>query len=118
MMRSAAEWLVRQEKSFLSEPITYHHYGDMPVTINIPAVRGRTIFRVDEDYGITTRIVSVDFIVDINDMDFEPTKGDEIHCDGICFEVLAPNNEPVWRWSGANGEALRIHSKEVGKANG
>ena len=44
-----------------------------------------------------------------------PQKGDEIIVDGRVFEVLAPNNEPVWRWSGNYQEAIRIHTKDMGE---
>ena len=30
------------------------------------------------------------------------------------YEVLAPNGEPVWRWSDPYRTALRVHTKHTG----
>ena len=45
----------------------------------------------------------------------EPKKGDKIYYDGVEYEVLAPQKEPVWRWSGTSHLTRRIHTKEIGK---
>ena len=34
---------------------------------------------------------------------------------GVEYEVLAPSDEPVWRWSGTIHQVRRIHTKEIGK---
>ena len=44
----------------------------------------------------------------------EPERGDVIILWGKRYEVLAPNNEPVWRWSGPDNLVRRIHTKEIG----
>ena len=115
MMRHAALWLDRQRKDFLSDTVIYHHFGENALSVEVKAVRGRTLFRAEDEYGITIRVHSADFIISAKDISFEPEKGDEIICDGHRFEVLAPNNEPVWRWSGSDETALRIHTKDVGE---
>ena len=43
-----------------------------------------------------------------------PEKGDVSWCDGGEYEVLAPNGEPVWRWSDPHRTAMRIHAKHTG----
>lgn len=115
MMRTAALWLDRQRKDFLSDAVIYHHFGTDALSVEVKAVRGRTLFRAEDDYGVTIRVYSADFIFSAKDIPFEPEKGDEIICDGHRFEVLAPNNEPVWRWCDSSELALRIHTKEVGE---
>lgn len=115
MLRSASKWLDNQRNMFLVEPIEFIHYGENKESFFVPATRGRTIFRAENDYGITIRIHSTDFLISSELLTFEPCKGDEIICDGVRYEVLAPNNEPVWRWSGSDNQTLRIHTKEIGE---
>ena len=116
MMRAAEEWLKSQHSQFLSETVLYRHFGeDGTVETEIQAVRGRTLFRAENEYGVTVRVTSADFIVSA--LEFEPLKGDEIICSGVRFELLAPNNEPVWRWSDNGRTLMRLHTKEIGVQN-
>jgi hypothetical protein len=117
MMRTATEWLNAQRNSYLSEKAIYIHFGSDAKTLNITVTRGRTIFKTETDYGITVRIRSIDFLVSAEQIPFVPQKGDEIHCDGYRYEILAPNNEPVWRWSDPSYQIMRIHTKEMGDVN-
>ena len=55
-----------------------------------------------------------DFIIEDGQFMFFPEKGDVIEFDGREFEVLAPNDEPVWRWSDPYHTALRVHTKLIG----
>ena len=115
MLRTAMAWLDKQRNDFLSEPIEYIHFAEEnPQKFNLTATRGRTIFKAETDYGITVRIHSTDFLISSDLLPVTPAKGDEIICKGICYEVLAPNNEPVWRWSGVDNQTMRIHTKECG----
>lgn len=114
LMRTAAEWLNKKRDTFLAEQVTFCHYGKLPTTVTLSATRGSTFFKAESDYGITIRVRSVDFLVSANQLTFFPEKGDEIICDGKKYEVLAPNNEPVYRWSDVNSKIMRIHTKEIG----
>lgn len=113
MMRQAEQWLKEQRRSFLAEEVQYVRLSGESFVI--PATRGRTVFRADNEYGTSVIVRSVDFIIAYEDMNFYPEKGDEIHVDGERYEVLAPNNEPVWRWSGFDNSSLRIHCKLIGE---
>jgi hypothetical protein len=113
MMRQAEQWLKEQRRNYLAETVKYIRRDGK--VYSIPATRGRTMFRAENDYGVSVVIRSVDFIVAYEDMNFYPDKGDEIHVDGERYEVLAPNDEPVWRWSGMDNTSLRIHSKAIGE---
>lgn len=117
MLRTASQWLDNQRSRFLSEPIEYIHFAEEKRSFMITATRGRTMFRAETDYGVTIRIHSTDFLISSSDLPITPGKGDEILCDGVRYEVLAPNNEPVWRWSGNDQKTFRIHTKEIGTAN-
>lgn len=115
LLDAAAEWLNEQRRECLSVPIIYR-----PKTggsFEIPATLGRTLFRTENEYGSTIRIESRDFLVAAADFPNEPKRGDTIIYNGCRYEVLAPNGEPVWRWSGAYHSTRRIHTKEIGAEN-
>lgn len=82
----------------------------------IRAVAGRTLFRSMNHNGIWTRTETWDFIVPAGQLDLEPRTGDVIVFDGAEYEVLAPYEEPVWRWSDPYRTAMRIHTKHTGGA--
>lgn len=115
LLDAAAEWLNEQRRECLSVPIIYK-----PKTggsFEIPATLGRTLFRTENQYGSTIRIESRDFLVAAADLPDDPERGDTIIYNGCRYEVLAPNAEPVWRWSGAYHSTRRIHTKEIGAEN-
>jgi hypothetical protein len=115
MLQTATAWLNKQRNDYLSEPIEFIHFADESrQSYKLIATRGRTIFKAETDYGITIRVHSTDFLVSSDLLPIVPEKGDEIICKGKIYEVLAPNDEPVWRWSGLNEETMRIHTKEIG----
>ena len=80
----------------------------------VKAVVGRTVFRSMTEYGAWVRTETRDFIIPAGQLDLEPQTGDEIVYQGDVYEVLAPNGEPVWRWSDPQQTALRIHTKNTG----
>jgi len=100
------------QESFLAVPVVYKRSGGAKKTLN--AVVGKTIFRSRNDYGEWTRIEERDFIVTATALVDPPNQGDEITYDGRTYEVLAPNGEPVWRWSDPYCTARRIHTKWTG----
>ena len=57
-----------------------------------------------------------DFLIAAEDLPDDPERGDVILHAGLRYEVLAPNGEPVWRWSGTGRILRRIHTKEIGGA--
>lgn len=117
VLKNASLWLAKQRTSFASEDIVYSRPGEAS-SFTFKATPGKTLFRIDDNMsGITTRISSFDFLVSVIDIPFEPEKGDHIVYNGGIYEVLAPNDEPVWRWSSASMDTLRIHTKYVGEAN-
>ena len=119
MLRSASAWLAQARVDKLSETVMLQHFSDGEKSgspVELHATRGRSLFRADDKYGVTIRVQSVDFIVPASELGGQfPEKGDEIYADGRVFEVLAPNDEPVWRWNGNYGNAVRIHTKDMGE---
>lgn len=115
MLERGASWLERQRMNCLTVPVTYVRRGGL--RRDVDATVGRTLFRAEDQYGVTVRIESRDFLVSAEELPDEPERGDVvIHC-GKRYEVLAPNNEPVWRWSGPENSVRRIHTKEIGDEN-
>lgn len=107
LLENAAAWLDSQRQKTLSVPVVYVRRGGDVFSLN--ATLGRTLFRADNEYGVTIRVESRDFIT--SDLPTTPERGDKIIHNNRQYEVLAPNGEPVWRWS---GKAMRIHTKDVG----
>ena len=114
LLEDVAQWLDTQRDVFLSVPVTYQKRGCGPRSLT--ATLGRTLFRAENEYGVTVRIESRDFLIRASFLPREPQRGDRIIYAGREFEVLAPNSEPVWRWSGPQHITRRIHTKEIGNA--
>ena len=115
LLAAASEWLDEQRRECLSVTITYNPKGGG--SFEIPATLGRTLFRAENQYGSTIRTESRDFLVAAADLPNDPERGDTIIYNGCRYEVLAPNAEPVWRWSGPHNLTRRIHTKEIGDVN-
>ena len=114
LLENAAEWLESQRIRELSVSIVYQRRGGE--TLNIPATLGRTLFRAENEYGVTIRTETRDFLIAAENLPDDPERGDVILHAGLRYEVLAPNGEPVWRWSGTGRILRRIHTKEIGGA--
>ena len=112
LLEDAAAWLNSQREECLSVPIEYRFRSGG--SVELTATLGRTLFRSENEYGVTLRVESRDFLVSAEELPSEPQRGDRIVHAGRSYEVLAPNGEPVWRWSGPQHVTRRIHTKEVG----
>ena len=111
ILDSAQDWLDKTREEFLAVKVQYR-----PLTgqwKNIKATCGKTIFKYTNEYGMGIRTSSRDFIISVKEYPEEPKKGDLILYKDILYEVLAPNNEPVWKWVGNNFTTRRIHTKEI-----
>ena len=112
MLGEAMDALRRAETEWFGEKVSYLT-GDGE-EIEVSAVPGKTVFRQRNEYGMWTRVETRDFIIRHADFAVVPRKGDVIAWNGSEYEVLAPGDEPVWRWSDPMKTALRIHTKETG----
>ena len=119
MLKNAIAWLESQRKSHLTVPVIYRRGGD---AAEVPATIGRTVFKVTDDYGRFQYIESRDYLISTADLALNgtpvfPRQGDEIIEDGFVYEVMAPNNEPEWRYSDSYRQTLRIHTKFIGETD-
>jgi len=112
ILEQASAWLETQRLRELSVPAVYVRRNGEQIPVNVTL--GRTLFRAEDQYGVTVRIESRDFLIAASELSNEPERGDSIVYNGFRYEVLAPNGEPVWRWSGAYHWTRRIHTKETG----
>lgn len=79
---------------------------------------GRTIFtRLPEQAGVSVIWGDADVLVQVGAIPAEPVEGDRvIWTNGgkvVTFELMAPLNEPAWRWSDPERTEYRLHLKEV-----
>lgn len=110
MLDDATKWLDTQRRQHLSIPVVYRCRDGRK--FEIAATLGRTLFRAENEYGVTIRTESRDFIT--SNLPNDPERGEKIIYAGRIYEILAPNGECCWRWSGANHNVRRIHTKEIG----
>ena len=102
MIRRGLAALRLLQYEVLADDVTYSRDGAAKA---VKAIVGRTVFRSTNDSGHWTRTETRDFIIRPDELGLVPEKGDE---------VLAPNGEPVWRWSDPHRTAMRIHAKHTG----
>jgi hypothetical protein len=118
MLSEGLAWLAEKLKVHASRPIVYRRGTD---EVTLQAVIGRTLLKLDDGYGgVRMEWTDRDFLIAAEDLILGgqrvlPERGDRIletH-DGktLVFEVLAPGNEPEWRWSDPYRTLLRIHTK-------
>ena len=117
ILKNALSWLESQRKKHLSDQVFYRRGS---ASVEVPATIGKTIFRIEDDYGRIVHYESRDYLISsadllINGIIIIPQKGDEIIDAGFIYEVMAPANEPEWRYSDTFRNTLRIHTKMTGK---
>ena len=111
MIRSGISALRMMQYEILADTVSFRHGLSAK---EIRAIAGKTVFRSTNEYGNWVRTETRDFIIRADQLDAPPERGDVIVFDGREFEVLAPNDEPVWRWSDPYHTAYRVHTKNTG----
>ena len=119
LLQTGSDWLQEQRAKFLTRNVLYQRDTE---SVLLSATVGKTIFRVDTGYGRLERLESRDYLVTASELILSgqvklPEAGDCIReTDGstvYVYEVMAPGNEPVYRYSDPYRKTLRIHTKLV-----
>lgn len=112
-------WLEDQRTQHMTRMVTYQRDGD---SVELPATIGRTEFEQADEFGAIHKFESRDYLVLSTDLVLGgvqtlPKAGDKIReSDGaktFVYEVMAPGNEPPYRYSDPYRRTLRIHAKHV-----
>ncbi len=121
LLQSGSDWLAERLKQHASRPIVYRRRAD---EVTVPATIGRTLLKLDDGYGgVRMEWTDRDFLIHAADLVLAgnavlPERGDVIRetqgSQTFLYEVMAPGNEPPWRWSDVFRKVLRIHTKQVG----
>ena len=94
--------------------------------VAVQATIGKTEFEIDDGSGVIQRFQSRDYLIQTADLKLGgiltlPVAGDRIRetvgDQTFVYEVLAPGNEPHFRFSDPFRKVLRIHTKHVGTEN-
>jgi len=104
-------------KSIAGVPVTYRTSGSGdPIEIS-KAVKGSTLYEVDESTGARVRSRSVDWLIDKADLLIDgisviPEIGHTITDGNTVYEVHI-RGETCWRWSDPQETRYRIHVSEI-----
>ncbi len=119
VLEKGLSWLDDQRHTHMTRTVVYQRGAD---AVEIAATIGRTEFEQVDEHGVVQRLQSRDFLVRAADLVLAdapalPKAGDRIRetvgAQTFVYEVMAPGNEPPWRYSDPYRKALRIHTKHV-----
>ncbi|MFH1022122.1 MAG: hypothetical protein V1809_01895 [Planctomycetota bacterium] len=119
LLKQGSRWLEGMRVAHASRPVVYVRGAD---SVEVSATIGRTIFSLDQGYSVIERVETRDYLVLAADLVIGgvatlPRAGDRIReVEGnkaYVYEVMAPGNEPCWRYSDPYRKTLRIHTKHV-----
>lgn len=119
LLQTGSDWLEDQRVKHLTRSVIYQRGTS---SVEVSATIGRTVFEVDDGFGVLERIESRDYLILAEQLvlDGQPTfpeRGDRIReTDGaktVVYEVMAPGKEPHWRYSAPYRKTLRVHTKQV-----
>lgn len=119
LLEAASNWLEDQRTQHRSRTVAYERGAE---SVDVAASIGRTEFEIESGTGVVERTESRDFLILTADLVLSgsptlPEKGDRIRetqgTQAFVYEVMAPGNEPHWRYSDPYRKTLRVHTKHV-----
>ncbi len=119
LLETGSSWLADQMKAHAAADIVYERGAEQ---VPVKATIGKTEFELDDGSGVVVRIQSRDYLIQTADLQLSgspalPVAGDRIReMQGgttFVYEVMAPGNEPHYRYSDPFRKLLRIHTKHV-----
>ena len=117
LLEQSQEWLTSMNRIYRSRQVVYARGAQ---ETEIPALVGKTVFKVDKGYGLFERVEARDYLIEVTDLaEFcEPERGDRVKdtLNGSVelFEVMAPGGEGHFRYSDPYRKVFRIHTKHIG----
>jgi hypothetical protein len=115
-----AALIARQQRaSAVTTALTYTRVsGGGTVNLTGKAWVGRTVFRRNPlEAGAAIEFGDRDYLIPVADLPAEPERGDRITqtvgATQLVFELIAPANEPAWRYSDPMRTLYRVHVKQV-----
>jgi len=122
LLEQGAEWLAGMFQRHATRSISYRRGVNSAA---LQATIGRTVFQIaDQLSSVVLSVESRDYLVATEDLAAAgfglPQAGDRIHeAQGLTeyvYEVMAPGQEPCWRFADPYRLQLRIHTKGVEEA--
>lgn len=119
LLESGSDWLAGQLKAHAGREVVYRRGAESAA---VTATIGRTEFETIDEHGAVGKWEARDYLIHAADLLLGgaavlPERGDRIEetqgNQTFVYEVLAPSNEPVWRYSDAYRTLLRVHTKHV-----
>ncbi len=120
LLEAGMAWLASQLKAHVSRLVVYQR-DDAQVAVQ--ATVGRTLLKLDDgEGGVVLQWTDRDFLISAADLVLGglptlPQPADRIRetlgAVTRVYEVMAPGDEPPWRYSDPYGKVLRIHTKLV-----
>ena len=119
LLKTGSDWLEDMREAHASGTVVYSRGED---SVEIAATIGRTEFEIDNGYGVIERTESRDFLLSaaalvLGGVLAWPQRGDRIAEnvgeDTYIYEVMAPGNEPPWRYADSYRRTFRAHTKHV-----
>lgn len=119
VLDNALSWLETQRTRHRTRLVTYTR-GE--ASAEVAATIGKTVFRIDDQYGASIRSESRDYLILAAHLVLDgqvilPQRGDQIResaGDQVwVYEVLGPGDEPCFRYSDPGRLTLRIHTQQI-----
>ena len=121
LLDKSSAWLEAQRTRHMTRTVTYQRGA---VQVDVSATIGETIFQMDDGGGALLRVESRAYLILAADLVLAgspviPERSDRIReTDAVSgqtyvYEVMAPGDEPHWRWSDSYRRTLRIHTKQI-----
>ena len=115
MLAAGASWLADQMAASASMTCAYKRGAN---TTQFTATLGRSTFEAAGQNGVVERWESRDYIVRVADLPYgEPQRGDfiveELNGEAYFYEVAAPRGVPLFHYSDAFQNAVRVHTKQA-----
>ena len=120
LLRDGQAWLADQLNEHVAANIVYRRGGE---EVAVRATIGRTLLKLEDVHGGVRMVwTDRDFLVRAADLALggspaQPQRGDQIReivgVETLVYEVLAPGDEPPWRWADPHRQMLRIHTKQI-----